>query len=108
MIDFDKTVEDVKPNRCRCKGKAILKQDKKTQKYYVICRECLTRTERFYSATSAVEVWNNSAGKKGADVKKATKMYNKANRKYYCGSCGETVICNKNDKYCHECGAVFE
>lgn len=110
MMDFDKKVEEPKPNRCRCRGKALLKQDKKTQKYYVICRECLTRTEKFESAAVAVEVWNNSAGKKmtSADVKKSMKIYNPANRKYFCESCGASVIVNKHDNFCHECGAFFD
>lgn len=110
MMEFDKTVEELKPNRCRCRGKAILKQDKKTQKYFVICRECLTRTEKFESAAVAVEVWNNSAGKKvtAADAKKTVKIYNEANRKYFCQRCGAEVVVKKNDNFCHECGYYFE
>lgn len=107
MIDFDKNVDELKPNRCRCTGKAILKQDRKTNKFYVICRVCLTRTEKFESAVLAVEVWNNSAGKKGpaAETKTALKLFNADNRKYFCEKC--SVVVNKHDRYCRECGAFF-
>lgn len=101
MMDFDKKVDDPKPQRCRCNGRALLKQDKKTKKYYVICRECLTRTEKFESAGIAVEVWNNSAGKR-FEPKTGSAPWVPAVKRYVCEKCGGYV--GKYDKYCHECG----
>ncbi len=103
-IDFDQRVDEPKPNRCRCKGKALLKQDKKTGKYYVICRECLTRTEKFESSSIAVEVWNNSAGKKFEPLTAAA-PYVKDRRRYCCDHCGYFV--GKFDKYCPGCGRLL-
>lgn len=101
----DSSIQELKPNRCRCKGKAIVKQDKKTGKYYVICRDCLTRSATFESRNNAVDAWNNSAGRK-ASSQTTKAIYNANNRKYQCENCKSFV--NKNDKYCHECGMFIE
>lgn len=93
--------EHIKPNRCRCGGKSIVKQDRKTAKYFVICQECLTRTEKFESSATAVEVWNMSAGKR-FEPKTGTAPWNPAVKRYVCEKCGGYV--GKYDKYCHECG----
>ena len=101
-----KTVSEdhIKPNRCRCRGKAVVKQDRKTQKYYVICQNCLTRTEKFESSAMAVEVWNMSAGKKFEPLP-ATAPYNKDRRRYCGDHCGSFV--GKFDRYCSGCGRVL-
>jgi len=93
--------DHAKPNRCRCGGRAIIKQDKKTDKYFVICQECLTRTEKFISSIIAVDVWNNSAGRK-FEPRTATAPYVKERRRYCCDHCGYYV--GKFDKFCAGCG----
>ena len=51
------------PNRCRCGGKGLITQDKKTGKYFCYCDRCKISTAKFVSPKDAVRYWNYSAGK---------------------------------------------
>ena len=101
--DWSGMSEELKPVRCGCGAKAVLRTYGEPETPYCIqCTSCGITTLGYATEAEAVEAWNRAMGERTA---KAVKEDNIC----ICDNCSGLILTPfASYKYCPECGAKLE